>query len=269
MIEISLFQQNSTPQSYRTWWVCTLNVGSFPNPQNLTTQAVNRVNRVELTEKQDNTRPYLLEPVIWNDSHGILALAHHQFFRVQGLLDLFKQKFVTCTWPTLILPPACAESEWPSLLPPCKLLKIIVFSQEGLQACSAVPVKMHGSFPIDHQRAKMRISSCWKEMIQYFFFLLLFFYLIYYCCYICESFHLVSWNPSILLCKMLLFNKIVSPSSSCSSRCPFFYSLAGWQWGLNSAKYPSTFGEAFSSPSLCSEALAHTPHGKALSLTKA
>lgn len=52
---------------------------------------------VELTEEQDNTCTYSLEPMSWNNSYDILAVIHHQFCRVQGLLDLFKQKSVTCT----------------------------------------------------------------------------------------------------------------------------------------------------------------------------
>lgn len=109
-----------------------------------------------------------------NNSYNILAVIHHQFCRVQGLLDLFKQKSMTCTWPTLTLPPACTEREWPSLLLQCKLLKIIVFSREGLQACFAVSTEIHCGFTIDHQRAKRRISSLWEEMLSSNFLFLLY-----------------------------------------------------------------------------------------------
>lgn len=129
---------------------------------------------VELIEKQDNTRTYSLEPMSWNNRYDILAVIHHQFCRVQGPLDLFKQKSVTCTWPTLTLPPACTESKRPSLLLHCKLLKIIVFSRKGLQACFAVPTEIHCGFTIDHRRAKRRISSLWKEMLSSNFLFLLY-----------------------------------------------------------------------------------------------
>lgn len=154
---------NSAPKSYWCWWV-----GSTPQMWEISRSHKIRLwgeQTVELTEEQDNTCAYSLEPMSWNNSYDILAVIHHQFCRVQGLLDLFKQKSVTCTWPTLTLPPACTENEWPSPLLQCKLLKIIVLSREGLQARFAVPTETHCGFTIDHQRAKRRISSLWKEML--------------------------------------------------------------------------------------------------------
>lgn len=115
-------------------------------------------------------------------------LIHHQFCRVQGLLDLFRQKSMTYTWPTLTLPPACTESK----LLQCKLLKIAVFSWEGLQARFAVPTEIHCGFTIDHQRSKRTISSLWKQILSnnllFFFF-----------CSMCMTLHQIYWNNSVFL----------------------------------------------------------------------
>lgn len=153
----------SVPKSHWCWWVWSTSQMweiSWTHKIRLWGEQT-----VELTEKEDYACTYSLERMSWNNRYDILAVIHHQFSRVQGLLDLFKEKSVTCIWPTLTLSPACTKSGWPFLLLQRKLLKIIVLPQEGLQACFAVPTEIHCGFTIDHQRAKRRISFLWKEMV--------------------------------------------------------------------------------------------------------
>lgn len=185
---------NLTPKSYWCQWAwSTAQMEEIPS-----TLKIRLWGEDCRAEKSKTIFTYSLEPMIWHNSYNILALFHHKFCRVQGLLCVFKQKPVTCSWLSLTLPLACIESKWPSLLLQCKLLKIIAVSREVFRHALLFLVKYALTLPLITRGQRGKFYPSGKNCSPAIFFFI----------YRCGIFHLIYWNHSGFLCEMLLFSKM-------------------------------------------------------------
>lgn len=103
--------------------------------------------------------------MICHNCYNIWAVFHHKFCRVQGLQTKVCDLYLT--YPHIIL--SMHREQVTFSAAPVQIVKDYCCLLGSLQACFAIPSEICCGFTIDHQRAKRKISSLWKELLSYNF----------------------------------------------------------------------------------------------------